>query len=100
MFRLLFVGENAAPGTATESTSEHPAQVVVGFANSVDDALAQARASDLVLVSATLPNNAALEIVRAVAKAEPHVRILVKDLAETHQAPLPFIEAGASGWLL
>ena len=37
---------------------------------------------------------------RAVSQAEPGVRILVKDLAESRRAPQPYIEAGATGWLL
>lgn len=100
MFRLLCVEQNPVQCVAAESGSQARSDVAIGFARSTEEALAQAHACDMVLVSAKLPDNRALEIVRAVSQAMPDVRILVKDLAESHQAPAPYMEAGAAGWLL
>ncbi len=98
--------------TAVEPTRErlagqqggHPEaqDMAVGFANSVEEALtlARGRKCDLLLVSATIPDDGALEIVRTVVQAEPAVKILVRDLAEAHQPATRYIEAGAAGWLL
>jgi DNA-binding NarL/FixJ family response regulator len=101
MFRVLYVGrENDAAKPDAEVARSPNEGVAVGFANSVDEALEQARTSDVVLISAKLPGDGALEIVRAVAGAQPHVRILVQDLAESRQPAIRFMEAGATGWLL
>ncbi len=99
MFRLLFVGRGPCEPSA-ESEPYAGKEFAVGYANSLEEALSQARACDMLMVSAMLPEDRALEIVRAVAQAEPRVRILVKDLGESHQAPQAYIEAGATGWLL
>lgn len=76
--------------------------IAVAFADNVEEALdlARGRKCDVLLVSATIPNDGALEIVRTVAQAEPGVKVLVRDLAEAHQPATRYIEAGASGWLL
>ncbi len=76
------------------------AELAVGFADSIDEALIQARRCDVVLVSAMLPEERALSIVRTLAQASPHVRILIKDLVEARSPLLPFLEAGATGWML
>ncbi len=102
MFRVLF----AEP--QTDSTAPSPAPVAaeddelaIRYAGTVDEALAQARTSDMILVSASLlPEGRALEIVSAVAEARPGIHILVKDLAASGQSPLKYIDAGATGWLL
>ncbi len=88
-------------GDASTNRRSGPAHgLTIGLANSVDEALAQARRCDIVMVSATLPEQRALAIVAAVAQAEPAVPVFVKDLVETEQAVLPYLEAGAAGWLL
>ncbi len=76
--------------------------VSVGFASSIEEALelARGRKCDLLLVSATIPDDGALEIVRSVVQAEPAVTVLVRDLAEARQPATRYIEAGAAGWLL
>jgi DNA-binding NarL/FixJ family response regulator len=86
--------------TSADRRSGAASGLTIGFAGSVDEALAQARRCDVVLVSATLPEGRALAIVAAVAQAEPRVRVLVKDLVETEQGVVPYLKAGAAGWLL
>ncbi len=54
----------------------------------------------MILVSATLPSGGALELVRAVMNLDPWVRVLVTNLAESQEATAPYIEAGATGWVL
>ena len=55
---------------------------------------------DMILVSATLPSGGALELVRAVMNLDPWVRVLVTNLAESQEASAPYIEAGATGWVM
>jgi hypothetical protein len=75
-------------------------ELAVGYADSIEEALVQARQCDVVLVSALLPEERALMIVQALAQAAPGVRILMKDLVEAHRPLLPYLEAGATGWML
>ncbi len=93
--------EPAREYPAVQSPSSAP-DVSVGFANSIEEALvlARGRQCDLLLVSATIPDDGALEIVRTVAQAAPAVTVLVSDLAEARQPATRYIEAGAAGWLL
>lgn len=101
MFRLLFVGHSAPKAASSPSLAgAPPPDLAVDYATTVDEALAQAKVSDMVLVSAALPEDTALDIVRAVARAQPAVRILVKDLADAPQPPQVYIDAGAAGWML
>lgn len=99
------------PITSLELTRERPdaphfgglaPDLAVGFANNVEEALdlARDRKCDVLLVSATIPDDGALEIVRTVVQAEPGVKVLVRDLAEARQPATRYMEAGAVGWLL
>jgi DNA-binding NarL/FixJ family response regulator len=76
------------------------AELTVGYANSIEEALIQARQCDVVLVSAMLPDERALTIVQTLAQTAPRVRILMKDLVEARRPLLPYLEAGATGWML
>ncbi len=99
MFRLLYVDQR--PDSLPDPRSGTPGPgMQIGFAFSLDEALAQSGQCDVVVVSARIPDGGAVKIVRAVAQARPELRILVKDLAESHQTAAPYMEAGAAGWLL
>ena len=73
---------------------------LLGIVHSVGEALAALKNCDMILVSATLPRGGALELVRAVMNLDPWVRVLVTNLAESQEASAPYIEAGATGWVM
>jgi two-component system NarL family response regulator len=73
---------------------------VVGRAAPVDEALALAKESDVVLVSTRLPDNGALKLTSAIAEADPSVKVLVLGLGESKERVLRYVEAGADGYVL
>ena len=100
MLRLLFVNRTAARSEALPAELEARPDIAIDYASSVDEALAEAKKCDMVLVSAALPDRGALDVVRAVKQADPTARILVMDLAGSHQPVSDYLEAGAAGWML
>jgi DNA-binding NarL/FixJ family response regulator len=80
---------------------DEPDIYVVGVANNVAEALNLIRTSncDVALVSTNLPNEGALEFLRAV-KANTSIKVLVIGLAELEEVILRYIEAGAAGYVL
>jgi DNA-binding NarL/FixJ family response regulator len=80
---------------------DEPDMYVVGVANNVAEALNLIRTSncDVALVSTNLPNEGALEFLRAV-KANTSIKVLVIGLAELEEVILRYIEAGAAGYVL
>jgi DNA-binding NarL/FixJ family response regulator len=79
-----------------------PDLTVVGMVTETKDALAalETTACDLVLIGAHLPNNAALELVQTIRRQALEVHVLVMGLPENPAVILPYIEAGASGFVL
>jgi DNA-binding NarL/FixJ family response regulator len=101
MNRLLIVdNDHFTPRPITSALKRSTKFEVVGLATNVDEALAQVEKCDTVLVSATLPNDGALELVRALNASGPRVTVLVMNLADTPGASVPYIDAGAFGWVL
>jgi DNA-binding NarL/FixJ family response regulator len=101
MTRLLIVDQDRAkPGAAAAALAQQPDIQLLGTVHSVDEALASLQFCDMILVSATLPCGGALELVRAVMNLDPWVRVLVTNLAESQEASAPYLEAGATGWVL
>jgi DNA-binding NarL/FixJ family response regulator len=74
---------------------------VVGSATSVDEALSLVRSEncDVVLVRNNLPNDGALELIRALNDDDSAVKALVIGVAEQKEVILRFIEAGAAGYV-
>jgi DNA-binding NarL/FixJ family response regulator len=54
---------------------------------------------NIVLVSATLPDNGALELTKEVAQNYPSINVLVVGLPESKNAVLQYVMAGASGYV-
>ncbi len=101
MIRLLLVNEFHLMCNVLASVLEDESDIdVVGVATNVEDALAQASESDVMLVSTRLPDNGALRLTRAVTEAELPVRVLILGLANTEAEVIGFVEAGASGYVL
>jgi DNA-binding NarL/FixJ family response regulator len=101
MTRLLIVDQvRATLGAAAAALARQDDIQLVGVVHTVDEALASLQDCDMILVSATLPRGGALELVRAVMNLDPWVRVLVTNLAESQEASSPYIEAGATGWVM
>ncbi len=101
MTRLLIVDQGRPTSLAMKAALKHQPEIeLVGVVESVNDALAALEKCDMIMVSATLPNRGALELVKAVVNLDPWVRVLVTNLAEAQESSNPYIDAGAAGWVL
>lgn len=61
----------------------------------------QTKQVDIVLVSAGLPGNDALDLSRNITECAPSIRVVLLGLSEEHQTDtLRYIEAGAAGYIL
>jgi DNA-binding NarL/FixJ family response regulator len=73
----------------------------IGQATSVDEALAFIINNDVdvALVSTRLPDQGALQFTRSLSKSNSQIKVIVLGLNEVKEQILPFIEAGAVGYL-
>lgn len=103
MIRVLLVNEfQLISNVIAVALEDEPDIIVAGQAASIDDALAQVigREVDVVLVSTKLPGDDALKLTRSLTKSDPEIKVLVLGLTEAKEQILPYIEAGASGYVL
>jgi RNA polymerase sigma factor (sigma-70 family) len=101
VIRVLLVNEMRLVSNVIASVLEDEPDIeVVGCAASVDEALALATESDVVLVSTRLPDNGALKLTSAIAETDPSVKVLVLGLGESKRRVLRYVEAGANGYTL
>ncbi|HKY54181.1 MAG TPA: response regulator transcription factor [Anaerolineales bacterium] len=79
-----------------------PDIAVVGCCTNPEDALQmiQEQQVDVALVSVGLPDQSALEVIRAIIKVSPSTKVLVLGLSEEADDVLNYIEAGAAGYIL
>jgi two-component system, NarL family, response regulator LiaR len=103
MIRILLVNEiqlisNVIAVALEDETDFH----VIGQATSVDEALAFIINNDVdvALVSTRLPDQGALQFTRSLSKSNSQIKVIVLGLNEVKEQILPFIEAGAVGYLL
>jgi two-component system, NarL family, response regulator LiaR len=103
MIRILLVNEiqlisNVIAVALEDETDLH----VIGQATSVDEALAFIINNDVdvALVSTRLPDQGALQFTRSLSKSNSQIKVIVLGLNEVKEQILPFIEAGAVGYLL
>lgn len=82
--------------------SEESDIYVIGYATNVEEALSKLERSNcnMILVAATLPDNGALELTKAVAERKSAVKVLVIGLPESENMILQYVAAGASGYVL
>jgi DNA-binding NarL/FixJ family response regulator len=75
---------------------------VVGQATTAEQALelVESTGPDIALVSATLPDNGALELTKKISRSRPAVKVIVVGLPELKNAILQYVMAGASGYVL
>ena len=101
MIRVLIVHEiHLVCSLIAAALKNEPDIEVTGTAANLEQALAQLSLCDMVLVRTPLPDNGALELTRAVVRADPSVKVIAMGLAESEAAILPYIEAGALGYAL
>jgi len=75
---------------------------VVAQATTVEAALKKVKTHncDIILVSATLPENGALTLTKEISRNYPATKVLVVGLPESTNAILQYVMAGASGYVL
>jgi DNA-binding NarL/FixJ family response regulator len=103
MIRILLVNEiQLISNVIAVALEDEPDIKVVGQATSVDDALAFLINNDVdvALVSTRLPDSGALQFTRSLSKSSSSTKVLILGLNEVKEQILPFIEAGAVGYLL
>jgi DNA-binding NarL/FixJ family response regulator len=101
MIRVLLVNQIQLLGNViAASLEQEPDMEVVGLAEDMDQVLELARGSDVILVNTLLSNGAALKLIRAIAAAGMPAKLLALGLAESKEQILPYVEAGASGYVL
>jgi two-component system, NarL family, nitrate/nitrite response regulator NarL len=101
MIRLLLVNEFRLMCNVLASVLGDESDIeIVGITTNVEDALAQASKSDVLLVSTRLPNNGALRLTHALNEAEMPVRVLILGLTDTEAEVIKYVEAGAAGYVL
>lgn len=71
---------------------------LIGFASDGSSAMPYANQADVVLAQADLPGEGTLELLRALDGREP-VKAIVVGLPDSPDAILPFVEAGAVGYV-
>jgi DNA-binding NarL/FixJ family response regulator len=52
------------------------------------------------MVSTTIPGDAALQLIRSLAKADSSIKVVAIGLAESEEVIIPYIEAGIAGYVL
>ena len=73
---------------------------VVGQSDAADTALRLAEHYDVLLLSATLPNGQAIDFTERISRLAHPPHVLITGVPEHEAAILPFIEAGAGGYVL
>jgi DNA-binding NarL/FixJ family response regulator len=100
MIRVLLVTEIQLLGNIISTVLDDESDIeVVGCVTSAEEALARAGECDVMLVSPRLPNDGALQLTATIAASHPTVKVLALGLAESKARVLPFVEAGADGYI-
>lgn len=101
MIRVLLVNEIELTCNliATVLEDEEDMQVV-GRTGSTTEALDRISGCDVALVSPRLGNERSLSFVSRVKEQAPDVKVLMLGLTETEEQVLPYVQAGASGYVL
>lgn len=101
MIRVLLVNQIRIMGNVIAAVLQNEPDIeVLGCATTIDEALAEARTADVVVVSTRLRDDGALKVTQAVAAAELPARVLVLGLAESREEILRYVEGGAAGYIL
>jgi DNA-binding NarL/FixJ family response regulator len=101
MIRVLLVSEiQLTCNVITAVLEDEEDMAVIGCSTTANGALARAHDCDIVLVSTNLGNPGSLELVRQLKERAPEVKALMLGLTESEEQVLPYIQAGAAGYVL
>ena len=103
MIRVLLVNEIRLMCNIVAAALEDETDIdVVGCVTTIDQALnrAEEESIDVVLISTRLPDDGALRLTTALSQKVPFVDVLVLGLSEKKEEVLPYVEAGAVGYVL
>lgn len=101
LIRTLIVDEHRISGTVLAAVlAEEPDIEVVGVATSPAETLEKIERCDIVIVSTSISEEAALDITRLGVSSDHDVKALVMGIPESEDVILRFIEAGAAGYVL
>lgn len=101
MIRVLLVNEIPLMcNVITAVLDAEPDMTVVGCAATASEALAQAPDCDITLISTNMGNPGSLELVRRLKMTVPSAKVLVLCLTESEDQILPYVQAGAAGYIL
>lgn len=79
---------------------DEPDIEVVDTATDMEGVLNTTHDYEMLLVSASLPNNGAMRIVEKLSASKDHTKIIVLGMTESKSQILKYIEAGADGYVL
>jgi DNA-binding NarL/FixJ family response regulator len=100
MIKVLIVHPNRLTCEAiAASLTEAKDMTVIGYATSVTEALPQLANCQVMLASARLPQDGALELAQAAVQLKPDVKALIMELPESDKIVLKYVEAGAAGYV-
>jgi DNA-binding NarL/FixJ family response regulator len=102
MIRVLIVHDfSLICNLLTAALRDAPDIEVVGCARSIQEALKSAENGeiDVALVGIRMAEQGALKVTEAIGQADPQIKVLVFGLSDEHEQILPFIEAGAAGYV-
>ena len=79
---------------------EEPDICVVGVATTPGQGLALLSGCDMVLVTANLPEDGAIDFIHAVSRVDPHKKVLAMDVKDGQSAAAYYMDAGAADCVL
>jgi DNA-binding NarL/FixJ family response regulator len=100
LIRVLLVNEIRLVSNVIAAVLEDETDMkVVGRVSSAEQALALASECDVVVMDSRLPDDGARRLIEALAESHPSVKTVVLGLAESPNQVLPYVEAGAAGYV-
>ena len=103
MIRVIVVHQAKLIANIIASVLSEEADIhVIGTAVNIEDSLNKADRSscNMILTSATLPNNGALRLTEKIATTYPDIKVLVIGIPKSKSVILQYVMAGASGYVL
>ena len=101
MIRVLIIDEVALIADVMSSILKEEADMkVVSCATTLDEALEHVEQCDIALISTTMPNSTAIELIRTLVKVNSSVKVIAIGLVESEEEVLPYVEAGIASYVL
>lgn len=99
--KLLIVSETVLVSNMLASLLEdEPGIEVIDTETNIDNILHHKMNYDVILASASLPEQGAMSLTRSVSENDPNTKIVLVGLTETKSQILDYVEAGADGYVL